>query len=384
MHLLHNNATSDRPQYTAWLSTSPCGAPKFNLENAGTGHLDCRSYVRAGLLCTSRCQVLLHRCPAHCPTLFICIGIAGCDPTSICLSLFAAGLPCKSCCKVSPPRRPLQAGNCCAASQRAADYQIYFLARRHAERQAPAGLLPRHGALQRTGARRGRRRHWHVRRARAVGHHRRNHSHLAGAYPVAAGESARTQLSMCESSFMGWRGSQGRSWAPPGCREQSPLVGLSVVANGCSGMRLSVFKVWWRAEPLVYGHDMGASRFRPCRGAIEDEAAQSLPGTAMAYDELDLVGLTAAHNAQRWVRPAPAPALPVHSASGLGCAAGEPAAGAAGPAADPAIVAAPPRPRSALGAPITALAVPAHDLLEDEAAVQGVLDWEEAHRRVTR
>lgn len=215
MHFLHKRATSDRPQYTAWLSTYPCGAPKFALRALESG----TSIVAHTCVQACFAQAAVRFCcnvvRLICLTLFILLVLLDATHIFICLWLFAAGLPCKSCCKESPPRRPLQAGNCCAASQCAADSQIYFLVRRHAERQAPAGLLPGHGALQRPGARRGRRRHRHVRRARAVGHHRRNHGHLAGAYPVAAGESARTQLSMCDSSFMGWSGLQGGSLAPP-------------------------------------------------------------------------------------------------------------------------------------------------------------------------
>ena len=98
---------------------------------------------------------------------------------------------------------------------------------------------------------------------------------------------------------------------------------------------------------------------------------------------------------QRWVRPARRPALPVYSAGqASGAASADPAAAAgADPGADPAAAtAAPPRPAGEPSVPVSAPAVPerdivvapVHNIIDDEAAVEGVLAWEEAQRRALR
>ncbi|KAK9826871.1 hypothetical protein WJX81_002389 [Elliptochloris bilobata] len=117
----------------------------------------------------------------------------------------------------------------------------------------------------------------------------------------------------------------------------------------------------------------------PC-GAAERGAGSGGTGTCDARALWGVIGAITATSPllilvlQRWVRPAPAPSLPLHSADGPDGRAGAPTASEADH--DPATVA-PPRPRSAL-------AIPVHDLIEDEAAVEGVLAWEEAHRQAPR
>jgi len=79
------------------------------------------------------------------------------------------------------------------------------------------------------------------------------------------------------------------------------------------------------------------------------------------------------------VRPAPRPTLPLHGVGGPPVPEGGPGAAAADGGPD-----APPPPRSVPGAPNTLLAVPVHDIIDDEAPVDGVLVWEAAHGRAPR